>query len=43
MEGLGGIPSRLIEIMKIGDANMLTVMQGTASWMQVPFERSQVA
>jgi hypothetical protein len=30
-------------LMKIGDVNMLTVMQGAASWVQIPFERSEVA
>jgi hypothetical protein len=28
---------------EIGDVNMLTVMQGAASWVQILFERSQVA
>jgi hypothetical protein len=37
------LTSRLIKIMKIGDVNMLTVMQGAASWVQILFERSQVA
>jgi hypothetical protein len=37
------LTSRLIKIMKIGDVNMLTVMRGAASWVQILFERSQAA